>query len=209
MELQVVTSLVDVVGRNLVQLSQLVGRPILAVDDVDLKGRSIPATLDEAIKRAVDSSPVLVRLEQTARMGWMVRRLPQLRRPTEVRAVQAVRAKTAARGLQLRSVPSPAARAETAATTAATDRPVWAEVVAQWAAAAVPTSRVARAPMAIRVGQGLLVPTEPQVQAVPPVSRLGRRTLAATYPQMAATVSKVRTVAVAVVAAVVAVAGRP
>jgi adhesin transport system outer membrane protein len=50
----------------LVQLSQLVGRNIAAVDDVDMNGRAIPATLDEALKRAVDRSPVLVRLEQTA-----------------------------------------------------------------------------------------------------------------------------------------------
>jgi len=50
----------------LVQLSQLAGRPVVAVDDVRLEGRTLPATLNAAIERAVERSPVLVRLEQTA-----------------------------------------------------------------------------------------------------------------------------------------------
>lgn len=50
----------------LVQLSQLVGRPVAGVDDVDLNGRNLPASLDEALKRAIERSPVLVRLEQSA-----------------------------------------------------------------------------------------------------------------------------------------------
>ena len=49
-----------------VQLSQLVGRPVGAIEDVRLEGKLVPATLDEAVNRAVDNSPALARLEQTA-----------------------------------------------------------------------------------------------------------------------------------------------
>jgi adhesin transport system outer membrane protein len=48
------------------QLSQLVGRPVQELEDVRLEGRTIPTTLNEALSRAIERSPVLARLEQVA-----------------------------------------------------------------------------------------------------------------------------------------------
>jgi adhesin transport system outer membrane protein len=50
----------------LVQLSQLVGRQVVDVDDVNLAARRLPTTEDEARTRAVETSPVLARLQQTS-----------------------------------------------------------------------------------------------------------------------------------------------
>ena len=47
-------------------LSQLVGRAVFEVEDVRLDGRTIPATLDDAVSRALANSPVLQRLDQSA-----------------------------------------------------------------------------------------------------------------------------------------------
>ncbi len=48
------------------QLAQLVGHHVVAINDVKLDGRALPATQDEAMSRAIERSPVLARLEQTA-----------------------------------------------------------------------------------------------------------------------------------------------
>ena len=47
-------------------LSQLAGRAVLVVEDISLAGRPIPESLDDALSRAVEHSPVLQRLDQTA-----------------------------------------------------------------------------------------------------------------------------------------------
>ena len=47
-------------------LSQLLGRQVLDVEDVNLSGRTIPASMEDALTRAVENSPVLQRLDQTA-----------------------------------------------------------------------------------------------------------------------------------------------
>jgi adhesin transport system outer membrane protein len=48
------------------QLSQLAGRRVIDVEEVALSGRVLPATEAAALDRAVDRSPVLARLDQTA-----------------------------------------------------------------------------------------------------------------------------------------------